>query len=193
MSGWGFWVDPELLDNEGIVEYWGKGKFFGLWPTKGKIAAHTSIKADKNFDSPIEQRIELVRDNFKEFKGVIPKVLGQLKDPNEIFFDTYNDLKIDKWSKGRVVLVGDSAHAILPNAGAGVSMALESAAVMADELCRTDSKYYSHAFNQYEKRRRKRVSGVQDQSRIMGKIIYADSDFLSNTRIGDLKLSWDMR
>ena len=182
MSGWGFWVDPELSKTEGIVEYWGKGKFFGLWPTKGKLAAFTSIKVDKDFTSPKEIRIDQVRENFKEFKGIIPEILKQLDDPDKIFFDNYNDLKINTWSSGRVVLVGDSAHAILPNAGAGVSMALESAAVMADELCRTDSKYFSHAFHQYEKRRRSRVSGVQDQSRIMGKLIYTDSDFLSNTR-----------
>ena len=112
----------------------------------------------------------------------MPKVLEQLEDPNKIYQDSYNDLRIKSWSKGRVVLAGDAAHAILPNAGAGVSMAIESAAVLAEELCRTDSKYFSHAFKQFEARRRSRVGKVQDQSRIMGKLIYADSDILSSLR-----------
>ena len=36
MSGWGFWIDPNLSKPDGIVEYWGKGKFIGVWPTKSR-------------------------------------------------------------------------------------------------------------------------------------------------------------
>jgi len=89
---------------------------------------------------------------------------------------------MNSWSCGRVVLVGDSVHAILPNAGAGVSMAMESAAVLAEELCRTDSVNFSHAFWQYESRRKARVNKVQNQSRIMGKFIYTESGILSSVR-----------
>lgn len=182
MSGWGFWVDPEFSTTDGIVEYWGKGKFMGMWPTKGRLAVFSSVRVKKNRYNNSESKIRDIQKAFGNFGGVVPEVLKQLNDPDEIYHDNYNDLRIESWSKGRVVLVGDSAHAILPNAGAGVSMAMESAAVLAEELCRTDSKYYSHAFRQYEARRRSRVGKVQDQSRIMGKLIYAKSDILSTIR-----------
>ena len=97
-------------------------------------------------------------------------------------------MQIEDWSKGRVVLVGDSAHAILPNAGAGVSMAMESAAVIAEELCRTDSKYVEYALKQYEKRRKPRVKKVQNQSRMMGKLVYSNSSILSTARDYFLKV-----
>ena len=188
MSGWGFWVDPDLSKPDGIVEYWGKGKFIGVWPTKGRLSVFTSVKMPENNVDTIDTRIDRIKECFKDFGGVVPEMLDQLKDPNEIYFDTYNDLKLDNWSKDRVVLVGDSAHAILPNAGAGVSMAMESAAVIAEELCRADSKYIVHSLKQYEARRKTRVNKIQDQSRMMGKLVYSNSRVLSTIRDYVLKV-----
>lgn len=188
MSGWGFWIDPNLSKPDGIVEYWGKGKFIGVWPTKGRLSVFTSVKMDEKNIDPVDSRIDRIKDCFKEFGGVVPDMLEQLNDPNEIYYDTYNDMQIDGWSKGRVVLVGDSAHAILPNAGAGVSMAMESAAVIAEELCRADSKYIEHALKQYETRRKPRVKKVQNQSRMMGKLVYSNSSILSTARDYFLKV-----
>ncbi len=61
-------------------------------------------------------------------------------------------------------------------------MAIESAAVLADELSRADSKYISQALEAYVVRRRPRVNKVQDQSRMMGKVAFADSHAVSILR-----------
>ncbi len=182
MSGWGFWVNPDLCSHEGIIEYWGKGRFLGMWPTRGRLAVFTSVRRKSGVGDSVDTRIESIRRNFAEFGGVVPEILRGLDDPRDIYYDEYNDLRMDRWSRGRVVLVGDSVHAILPNAGAGVSMAMESAAVLAEELCRTDSVNLPHAFWQYELRRKSRVNKVQKQSRIMGKFIYTESGALSSIR-----------
>ena len=182
MSGWGFWVNPDLCTSEGIIEYWGKGKFLGMWPTRGRLAVFTSVRRKSGVGDSVDTRIDSIRRNFAEFGGVVPDILGGLDDPREIYYDEYNDLRMNSWSRGRVVLVGDAVHAILPNAGAGVSMAMESAAVLAEELCRTDSVNLTHAFGQYESRRKGRVNKVQSQSRIMGKFIYTESGTLSSIR-----------
>ena len=182
MSGWGFWVNPDICASEGIIEYWGRGRFLGMWPTRGRLAVFTSVKRKSGVRDSVDTRIESVRRNFAEFGGVVPEILRGLDDPRDIYYDEYNDLRMDRWSCGRVVLVGDSVHAILPNAGAGVSMAMESAAVLAEELCRTDSVNLPHAFRQYESRRKSRVNKVQNQSRIMGKFMYTESGVLSSVR-----------
>lgn len=188
MSGWGFWIDPNLSKPDGILEYWGKGKFIGVWPTKGKLSVFTSVKTNKDEEDNPDSRIYKIKEYFKDFGGIVPQILEQLTDPNAIYFDSYNDLKMNRWSKGRVVLVGDSAHAILPNAGAGVSMAMESAAVIADELCRSDSRYIAHALDHYEARRKPRVNKIQNQSRMMGKLIYSNSGLVSTLRDYVLKV-----
>lgn len=188
MSGWGFWVDPRLSKPSSIVEYWGKGKFIGVWPTKGRLSVFTSIKMKEDSQDDPDNRIDRIKECFKDFGGIVPEMLEQLSNPEEIYFDSYKDLQMDSWNKGRVVLVGDSAHAVLPNAGAGVSMAMESAAVIAEELCRTDSRYISHALAQYELRRKPRVSKIQNQSRMMGKLVYSNSRLLSGIRDYVLKV-----
>ena len=188
MAGWGFWVDPNLSKTDGIVEYWGKGKFIGIWPTKGRLSVFTSVKVPALTPDPVETRIQRIKECFGNFGGIIPEILDQLEDPYQIYHDDYNDIQIDNWSKGRVVLVGDSAHGVLPNAGAGVSMAMESAAVLAEELCRADSKYVEHAFQKYEQRRMPRVKKIQNQSRMMGKVVYSSSGVLSTMRDYALKL-----
>ncbi len=182
MTGWSFWVNPKVAKIKEIAEYWGTGKFFGIWPTKGRLSVFTSIRRDLGDTDPVETRIDRIQENFKDFGGLVPEILRGLDDPNEIFHGYYNDLKMKKWHKGRVVLAGDAAHAILPTAGGGVSMAMESAAVLADELTRADSKYVEQAFDIYMSRRRSRVDKIQDQSRMMGKFAFADSKLLSSAR-----------
>ena len=182
MTGWCFWVKPGILESTQIAEYWGTGKFLGIWPTKGRLSVFTSIRSPEGVPDPLEGRIERIREHFKGFNGIVPEILSHLDDPSEIYHNDYYDLRMDKWYKGRVALIGDSAHAVLPTAGGGVSMAMESAAVMADELCRADSKYISHALEAHMSRRRSRVDKIQNQSRMMGKFAYADSKLVSSFR-----------
>ncbi len=182
MTGWSFWVKPNIAKTLQIAEYWGTGKFFGIWPTKGRLSVFTSIRDNVQEPDPVESRIDRIRENFKNFGGLVPEILESLNDPNEIFHGYYNDLRMKKWHKGRVVLVGDAAHAILPTAGGGVSMAMESAAVLVDELCRADSKYIEQAFESYITRRRSRVDKIQNQSRMMSKFAFADSRLVSSMR-----------
>ena len=182
MTGWSFWVKPNIAKTLQIAEYWGTGKFFGIWPTKGRLSVFTSIRDNVQEPDPVESRIDRIQENFKNFGGLVPEILESLNDPNEIFHGHYNDLRMKKWHKGRVVLVGDAAHAILPTAGGGVSMAMESAAVLVDELCRADSKYIEQAFESYITRRRSRVDKIQNQSRMMSKFAFADSRLVSSMR-----------
>ncbi len=182
MKGWSFWVKSNLHKTAHIAEYWGTGKFLGVWPTKGRLSVFTSIRCPEGTPEPLEGRLSRIEEHFKGFGGIVPDILAGLDDESQIYCDDYNDLRMDKWYKGRVVLSGDSAHAVLPTAGGGVSMAIESAAVLADELSRADSKYIAQAFESYESRRRPRVIKIQDQSRMMGKVAFADSRILSYMR-----------
>ena len=182
MNGWSFWVKPNIAKTNEIAEYWGTGKFFGIWPTKGRLSVFTSVRQGIGDADPVETRIDRIQENIKDFGGLVPEILDGLDDPKEIFHGYYNDLKMKQWHKGRVVLVGDAAHAILPTAGGGVSMAMESAAVLADELCRADSKYIEQAFEIYMSRRRARVEKIQDQSRMMGKFVFTNNRYVASAR-----------
>ncbi|TIX86817.1 FAD-dependent monooxygenase [Rhizobium sp. P44RR-XXIV] len=62
------------------------------------------------------------------------------------------------WSKGRVVLLGDAAHAIGPHAGQGASMAIEDALILSS--CLAETIDHNDAFARYEALRRPRIERV---------------------------------
>ncbi|KAJ5246565.1 hypothetical protein N7468_001548 [Penicillium chermesinum] len=64
-----------------------------------------------------------------------------------------------KWSRGRVVLVGDAAHAMSPHAGQGVSMALEDVFLLA-RLLKDPARPLDEAFEKYDAIRRPRVDEI---------------------------------
>ena len=81
-----------------------------------------------------------------------------------------------------MALVGDAAAAFLPTAGIGASMALESAAVLADELSCTDAAHLGNALDLYVKRRRIRVVSAQNQSRWLARVVFIRSRALAFLR-----------
>jgi 2-polyprenyl-6-methoxyphenol hydroxylase-like FAD-dependent oxidoreductase len=74
------------------------------------------------------------------------------------------------WVRGRVVLLGDAAHALTPNMGQGAGMAMEDAAVLAEELAAASrgTKPLPAALGDYVTRRRARVDTVMRLSREIG-------------------------
>ena len=182
MAGYAFWSSLEFSEINGITEYWGTGKFVKIWPTHNRLAVFVSVRTKPDISNTPEEKIKNIQEYLSDFGGVVPDIIRNLDDPYGIYYTEYNDLKISRWSSGRVVLVGDSAHAILPNAGGGTSMAMESASVLTEELCRTDSKYFPQAIRQYEARRKRRVDKVLNHSRFIGKFFLTDSGPLSLTR-----------
>lgn len=86
-----------------------------------------------------------------------------------------------RWSDGRVALLGDAAHAMLPFMAQGAAMALEDAAVLVRELSRHDA--VAEALRAYEEARWPRVARVQARSRANGQL------FHTRTAMGRL-MSW---
>ncbi len=61
-------------------------------------------------------------------------------------------------------------------------MAMESAAVLADELSRTDARFVERALSLYVKRRRRRVERVQDDSRKLARMMFVESATIAYAR-----------
>jgi 2-polyprenyl-6-methoxyphenol hydroxylase-like FAD-dependent oxidoreductase len=71
---------------------------------------------------------------------------------------TYDMPVVKRWHNGRMVIIGDAAHATAPAAGQGASMALEDAVILAK--CLRDSPDYATAFTTFESTRRHRVERI---------------------------------
>jgi salicylate hydroxylase len=76
------------------------------------------------------------------------------------------------WSHGRVTLLGDAAHPMLPYIAQGAGMAIEDAVVLAEEM-RNAAGDYATAFTAYQDRRYPRTSRAQLTSRQSGEFFHA--------------------
>ncbi|MEO6878140.1 MAG: FAD-dependent monooxygenase, partial [Gemmatimonadaceae bacterium] len=78
-----------------------------------------------------------------------PQIEAEIDRAPEIYFDTVSQIRMDRWTKGRVALVGDAAACVSLMAGEGTGLAIAEAYVLAGELhaCGGD---YAAAFARYE-------------------------------------------
>ncbi|TCK21507.1 FAD-dependent monooxygenase [Pseudonocardia endophytica] len=81
---------------------------------------------------------------------------------------------LNRWSDGRVVLIGDAAHTMLPHHGQGANQSLEDAAVLADLLVAPEARTGGHAaaFARYERLRRARTRKVQRSSLVTSDLLH---------------------
>lgn len=77
----------------------------------------------------------------------------------------YDRDPLERWTEGRITLLGDAAHAMLPFFAQGAAQAIEDAVVLAACLQRADASSVPDALRHYEAIRRPRSSQVQVMSR----------------------------
>ena len=192
-TGWGMWVwwtDRPNLPPETVAEYWGLGRFAGVYPTADRIGAVLAGPRALLNSHVVDGKGQRVREHFAVLGGEAAELVASFPDETEdLFYRDLSDLRCQSWSCGRVVLLGDSACSFLPTAGVGASMALESAAVLADELSRTNARFLPEAFALYEKRRKKRSEAAQDDSHALAAWLSTSSAALAWTRDQFLRFS----
>lgn len=182
-GGWVWWTDRAETPADTITEFWGMGRFLGIYPVKGRYGVFAGGPAASLHPDQTEGRAARIKALLAPFQGKARAVLDALPDDHtDVFFWDLADTDSVEWAKGRLALCGDAAAGFLPTAGIGASMAMESAAVLADELSRTDAAHLGNALDLYVSRRRKRVEGMQADSRHLAKMMLVESMPLAWTR-----------
>ncbi len=139
-----------LLNVIGIVQS-------DVWPEEGWNTPATVAEFAQAFEGFHEQVLGLI--------GCAPT--GQL-----IKWGLFVRPPIPTWSAGRVVLLGDAAHPILPFLGLGGALAIEDGIVLARAL--TEAATADQAFTAFERARLDRVETIRTQSIRQGEIIQAN-------------------
>ena len=89
------------------------------------------------------------------------RVLQELSSARDFYFDLIAQVRLHRFTSGRVALVGDAAYSPSPVTGLGTSLALVGAYVLAGELARS-SGAYDVAFARYESVMRDYVRQCQE-------------------------------
>lgn len=104
------------------------------------------------------------------FDGWYPDVTGLIGQATQVIkWGLYDRAPLDRWSEGRVTMLGDAAHAMLPFLGMGAAMAVEDGYVLAQMLARHGDDL-PRALAEYEARRIDRTTQVHLASKIQGEI-----------------------
>ncbi|HUB85496.1 MAG TPA: NAD(P)/FAD-dependent oxidoreductase, partial [Rhizomicrobium sp.] len=180
---WSHWVPNWSLEPRSARDCWGAGKLLGLYPgiERGCVVSCGPAKALGN--GAAEGRRARVQKLFRGVKGAAKEAVAAFpNDDAPMFFWKFEDRRAKQWVKGRVCLLGDAACAFLPTAGIGASMAIESAAVLAEELSRANTKTVPQALAFYEKRRRHRVEAAQNDSRRLARMMFFKNPLLAFAR-----------
>ncbi|WP_061297581.1 FAD-dependent monooxygenase [Herbidospora cretacea] len=103
------------------------------------------------FREPAAQR-DLVASVFAGDGWEVPRLVAAMRSADDLFFDVVSQIRMPRWSSGRVALVGDAAHAPSFLTGQGTSLALVGAYTLARELAA--GRDHVAAFEAYERRTR---------------------------------------
>jgi 2-polyprenyl-6-methoxyphenol hydroxylase-like FAD-dependent oxidoreductase len=106
-------------------------------------------------------RLDRLRHRFAGFGEIVQEYLAALERDEQIHCGPVDWIALDEWYSGRVVLIGDAAHASSPMMGQGGCMAMEDACVLAEILRRSATLAQVEAFGL---RRWPRVNWVHQES-----------------------------
>jgi salicylate hydroxylase len=117
--------------------------------------------------------IPAARDEVaRAFTGWHPDVLGLIEQAGPIIkWGLYDRAPLPRWSVGRVTLLGDAAHAMLPFLGAGAAMAIEDGWALARSLQLEPD--IETALARYEAARRPRTELLHAMSKRQGEVTQA--------------------
>ena len=147
-----------------LTESWGVGERFGLVDMgRGRTYWFATKNAPEGEpDEPGGRKAEILR-RFSGWHEPIAAVVEAADESAILRNDVYYLEPLPRWSDGRVVLIGDAAHATTPGVGQGAAQAIEDAVVLADRLARSDE--LETALAEYEAIRRPRAEAVLKMSR----------------------------
>src|SRR3954452_22629926 len=98
----------------------------------------------------------------REFEGWDPQIGTLLSRVQTTFrWALYYREPLPTWTRGRLTLLGDAAHPMLPHLGQGANQSIEDGMALATILAQADTSRVAPALDAYERLRRERVAEIQ--------------------------------
>jgi 2-polyprenyl-6-methoxyphenol hydroxylase-like FAD-dependent oxidoreductase len=159
---------PEGLERTDLATG-GPAYIAGYCPTSENTIYAYVVEGNRDRASlPPESYADEMRELAQGYGGFWPEIVKHIDDPAKVNYTWFHRLLVEgPWHRGRVVLVGDSAHCCPPTFAQGAAMSLEDALVLA-ELLTTRDDWDDQLFTDYQVRRMHRVRMVVDASCQLG-------------------------
>jgi 2-polyprenyl-6-methoxyphenol hydroxylase-like FAD-dependent oxidoreductase len=116
------------------------------------------------------EKKQQMQELVKGWHDPIPSMI-QATEAQTIIHTELNELEpLDQWHRGRIVLLGDAAHAMTPNLGQGACQAIEDAVTLGQ--CLKDAGDVEASLDLYESKRVERVKRIVADSRRFGEVAH---------------------
>ena len=168
-------------EGDEATESWGRGQRFGIVPLgRGRVYWFAAADAPEHQRAPTGERAELLA-RFAGWHPPISELIAATPPAAVLRHDLY-ELRpnLPTYARGRVVLLGDAAHAMTPDLGQGAGQALEDAVVLGAALAATGE--VAAALARYDTERRPRTQAVARLSRRIGRLAQASGPLTSRLR-----------
>ena len=150
-----FTTDNYLGLGEASIQMYGvPGKLVAVRSTRGNqvLAAFflfkqpTKLRYDYH---DVAQHKQLLAEVFAGEAWEVPRLLEKMHTAPDLYFDVVSQIRMERWSHGRVVLLGDAGYCPALLTGQGSTLAMMGAYILAGEL-KVALGNHQRAFAQYE-------------------------------------------
>ncbi|MGI5502558.1 FAD-dependent monooxygenase [Lentzea sp. CA-135723] len=129
--------------------------------SNSECRVYMGFNGEVDFDyRDVDAQRALLAEKFEGAGWVWPTAVKHMWEAPDFHFDSMSQIRMESWSTGRVVLLGDAGYCGSPLSGQGTSMALVGAYVLAHELALNPST----AFARYEEILRPYVLANQEMA-----------------------------
>lgn len=162
-------LHPEWAEN--VSQLWmGDGKHFLVYPIRrGELINYVGfVPSTKEYTeswSAAGDRDQLAAD-FADWDPRITRLIDKVD--TTFWWSLYDRAPLPKWTNGRLTLLGDAAHPMLPHLGQGANQAIEDAATLGALLAGVGVDEAPERLSLYESIRRPRTGDVQTNARANG-------------------------
>ncbi|MFD3257985.1 FAD-dependent monooxygenase [Paenibacillus lentus] len=156
-------------DPDAFTETWGVNGRFGIVPlANDHIYWFACINAKESDPRLAEYTASDLAQHFRHYHEPIPRLLAASGNEALLHHDIMYLPPLRRYAFGRVVLLGDAAHATTPNMGQGAGQAIEDAVILAGHIKHTQN--VETALERYNKQRVKRTASITRMSGRIGRI-----------------------
>ena len=158
---------PNDLDTGYI--YFGRQSKIGVIPMTAETCYIFLNSAEgENPHIPEDQLVDKLKGYMRAYPiPMVQELMEQVTDPKLVNYRPLETLKLPTpWYKNRVIVIGDAAHATIPQLGSGAALAIEDAVVLTEELQKAET--VEQAFASFMSRRLQRCQMVVEASETLG-------------------------
>jgi 2-polyprenyl-6-methoxyphenol hydroxylase-like FAD-dependent oxidoreductase len=128
----------------------------------GRVYCYCDAPADGIPGTSGHDAVAQLADILRGFSHPVPAILESLGPDHAVHVAPIEEVMLEHWSRGSVLLIGDAAHATSPNMAEGAAMALEDSLVLAE--CLAAGEGIAQTIVRFQARRQPRTRWVLDQT-----------------------------